>query len=427
MLTSQSEKMYKSRINEWGLHKNQKRSRKWTVVRNSKHPRDQERPHTHRLQTQVTDPKDVHRYWEHRGARTGWVIAQQTELHTPEAVGYFNATRPLSIMLEPMTKTERILINIRDYFTGSFEAGIWQSTDPRVNCESTKGQGNAMIHLRALSQQCITACRLLRNNRFQKAGQTLISATSKIKEIVSAEDPMTLTYLFAVVAHVHRQSRHEIALAILRQFSALAEILMGERHPLHCICALLVTIHPSLFGEVISKCSVSTGDHFESLIDPLCRSALASRGVHIREVDINRAIAHKICMLQNLLSKCEAAVGYFDVRTFEIRLVLAFHHLENADYPEAVEMGRSLLASYLQLWTQEANSYTGGLWAIPSFHHNFAHRSPLEIYLRDLCMLGWGPRDGRATKWLDLLECWSLRRRHLMPEWMEAFYNSIVS
>ena len=328
--------------------------------------------------------------------RTGCIIAQQTESHTLEAMGYFNTPMPLSIMPKPTTKTERILICIRDYFAGSFEAGIWQSTDPRKNCTSTKGQGDAIIHLRALTQQCITACTLLANNHFQKAGQTLISATSKIKEIVSAEDPMTLTYLFAVVAYIHQQRRHEIAVAILRQFSALAEILMAEKHPLHNICALLVAIQPSHFGEVVSKCSMSTGDHFESLIDPLCRSALASRGVHIREVDSNREMTHKICMLQNLLSKCEASIGYFDVRTFEVRLVLAFHHLENADYREAVEMGRSLLASkrYLPVWSQEKNSYTGGVWAMPSSHHNFAHRSPLEMYLRDLRVIGWGPHDG---------------------------------
>ena len=398
--------MYKTRISEWGLGKNQKRSRKLTVVRSSKHLRDEEKPYTHRLRTQVTDPNDVRRYWENRGMETECIIAQQTGSHALEAMGYFNAPMPLSRVPTPMTKTERILISIRNYFAGSFEAGIWQSIDPRVNCKSMKGQGDAMIHLRALSQQCITACRLLGNSHFQKAGRTLISATSKIKEIVSAEDPMTLTYLFAVVAYIHQQRRHEIALAILRQFSALAEILFGERHPLHCICALLASLNPFQFGEIISKCSVSTGDHFESLIDPMCRSALASRGVHIREVDTNREITHKISMLQNLLSKCEATLGYFDVRTFEVRLVLALHHLENSDYCEAVEMGRSLLASewYLQMWTRETISYTGGLWAMPSSHHNFAHSCPLKIYLRDLRMLGWGPQDDRAVKRLDLLE-----------------------
>ena len=391
----------------------------------SKHLMDQERPHKHRLRTHVTDDGDVHRYWEHRGLRTGCIVVQETESHTLEAEGYFNALMPLSTTPEPMTKTECILINIRVYFAGSFEAGIWQSTDPQMNCKSTKGQGDAMIHLDALSQDCIIACRLLGNNHFQKAGQILISATSKIKEILSEEDPMTLTYLFAVVAYIHQQRRHEIALAILRQFSALAEILMGEGHPLHCIFALLVSIHPSCFGEIIAKCSMSTGDHFESLIDPMCRSALVSRGLHIREVDTSRGMAHKTYMLQSLLSKCEAALGSFDVRTFEIRLALAFHHLEIADYLEVVQMGQSLLASerYLQPWTQEANSYSEGLWIIPSSRHNFAERCPLRMYLRDLRMSGWGPHDGRVTKWLNMLVWWLLEQRRLIPEWMEAFYN----
>ena len=407
--------MYKTRISEWGIGKNQKRNRKGTVVGNSRHPRDQERPHTHRLRTQVTDPRYFHRYREHRGVRTASIIAQQTELHTLEAVGCFNALMPQSIMREPMTKTERILISIRDYFAGSFEAGIWKSTDPRMSCKSTKGQEDAMIHLIALGQRCVTACRLLDNNHFQEAGQSLISATSKIKEILSAEDPMTLTYLFAVVAHIHQQRRHEIVLAILRQFSALAEILMGNRHPLHCICALLVSIHPSHFGETISRCSASTGDQFESLVDPMCRSTLVSRGLHTREVDDSREMAQKTCVLQNLLSKCEASLGSFDVRTFEIRLTLAFHHLENSDYVEAVKLDPSLLApeQHLQMWAQEANSYTEGLWIILDSQNIYDERRLLKMSLSHLRRSGLGPYNGRVPKWFYLLESRLLRQHFL--------------
>lgn len=407
--------MYKSRIKEWGLRKYQRQSRKWTVMSNSKHARDQKIPHTHRLQPQVANPGYVHGYWEHRGARNGSLDAQQTESHTSEAMDCFYAPMPLSTMPEPMTKTERILINIRNYFAGSFETGIWQSADPRMCCTSTKGRGDAMNHLQALSQRCMTACRLLGNNHFQKAGQTLISATSKIKDILSAEDPMTLTYLFAVVAHIHQQRRHEIVLAILRQFSALAQILMGDRHPLHCICALLVSIHPSHFGETISKCSVSTGDHFECLVDPMCRSTLVSRGLHTREVDAGREMTYKTGELQDLLSKCEAALGPFDVRTFEIRLALAFHHLENSDYVEAVKLDPSLLApeQNLQMWAQEASTYTEGLWIILDSHHIYDERHLLKMSLSHLRRSGLGLYNGRVPKWLDLLETRLLRQRHL--------------
>ena len=347
--------------------------------------------------------------------RTECVIAQQTEFQILVTVGCFNALMPLRVLPEWITKTERILIIIRDYFAGSFEAGIWQSIDPRMSCKSTKSQGDAMIHLDALSQRCMTACRLLGNNHFQKAGQTLISATSRIKEILSAEDPMTLTYLFAVVAHIHQQRRHEIVLAILRQFSALAEILMGDRHPLHCICALLVSIHPSHFGETVSKCSVSTGDHFESLVDPMCRSTLVSRGLHTREVDASREMAYKTGVLQSLLSKCEDALGPFDVRTFEIRLALAFHHLENSDYVEAVKLDPSLLAPErsLQMWAQEASSYTEGLWIILDSNHIYDERRLLKMSLSHLRRSGLVPYNGRVPKWLYLLEARLLRQRHL--------------
>ena len=387
------------------------------TTRRSKHPGAQTRSNTFRTHGRFVDYKDVVRYREHKSARLEDDIARTTRSYSSGTKDCFALLSP-STMLGPMTNPECVLISIRDYYRGSFEVGIWFTTDPRMNCKTTKAQEDAMARLDALSEQCIRACRLFVKNHFQEVGRTLISATSEIKDILSAEHPMTLTYLFAILAYIYQQRRHEVALAILRQFSALAGIMMGERHPLHLICAWLASIHPSQLENMFVKCSVSTGDHFESLVGPMCRSTLVSRCLFIREVDAGREMVHKTSLLQNLLSKCEANLGYFDVRTFEIRLALAFHYLKKRDYIEAIKLGRYILAheQHLQMSAQEANCYSEGVWIVPNSHYAFDETYSVEMFLReaiDLRMSGWGPYDGRATKWLFQLECWLLRQGHL--------------
>lgn len=62
---------------------------------------------------------------------------------------------------------------------------------------------------------------------------------------------MTPPCLFGVIAFIFQEKRHEIALAILGQFSSVAEILLGDMHSLCRICGWLASVHSSQFEDVI--------------------------------------------------------------------------------------------------------------------------------------------------------------------------------
>lgn len=403
--------MYKIRIRQWGLDKKSKENEMRAIVRKNKHLKTQGKPSTFRVRGRVVDYKDVVRYWERKGVPLEHVLAQRTQSKTPEAVECFVPLPSPTRMPESITIAERVLVSIRDYFKGSFETGTWVAADPRYDCKTTKVQGDVIAHLDVMFQQCITACILFNFNRFQEAGQSLISATSHIKEILSAEHPMTLPFLFDVFEMVFRSRRYEIAFAILRQFSALASVLVGERHPLRYICGLLASIHPSQLQDIIVKCSGSTVDHFESLAGPMNWSTLHSRLRYIRNIDNEHDMGHKAFLLQDLLRKCEDALGPLDVRTVYVGLYIALHYVMDSDYVEAVRLAWDLIAraQCLETSNERITFKAEGLYIVAISRYRMGETYLAEVSLREainLRMLAWGPHVDQARNWLVLLEQW---------------------
>lgn len=428
--------MYKIRIKQWGLDKKSKENEMRAIVRKNKQLKNQGKPSTFRVRGRVVDYKDVVRYWERKGVPLEHVMAQRTLSKTPEAVECFVPLPSPTRMPESITIAERVLVNIRDYFKGSFETGTWVAADPRYNCETTKVRGNVLLHLKTLCQQCTAAYILFTNDRFQEAGQSLISATSQIKRILLAEHPMTLAYLFELVSSGFQQRRLEIALAILRQFSALANILTGERHPLRSVCGLLASIQPSQLQDIVVKCSGSTVDHFESLAGPMNWSTLSSRLRHIGNINNEHDMGHKAFLLQDLLRKCEDALGSLDVRTFYVRLHIAWHYERKSDHVEAVRLAWDLIARAQCLETSdERNHFTAeGLHIVAISQYDMGETYLAEVSLREaihLRILGWGSRDSQAIVWLICLEQWLGEQGRLSAAaqvrkvWEDALQDSI--
>ena len=336
--------MYKTRITQWGLDKNNKEHEMRAIVHKRKRLGDQGKASTFRVRGRQVDYKDVARYWERKGLRIEDVIAQRAESTTPEAVKCFTPLRSPITTPESIAIPERMLVIIRDYFKGSFERGTWLVTDPRLGCETTKVQEDALGHLWALKERSLIASYLFNNNRFAEGGQSLISATARIGKILLAEHPMTLTSLFSFVAKLFQQGRHEIALTIVRHFSALADILVGERHPLRSIYNWLSSTHPSQLMDVIVRCSRSMVDHFEHLLGASNWFALDCRLTFIQQVDIENDTSQKKSLLQDLLRRVEATLGSLDVRTCEVRIQLAWNYLKDLEHVEALRLGWDIAA-----------------------------------------------------------------------------------
>ena len=408
--------MYKTHIKQWGLDKKNKEQEMRAIVRKTNNLKDQGQTATFRVRGRLVDHKDVIRYWERKGISITDVVAQRSNSKTPEAVRCFassSCSSPSSPLMTPesIAVPERILVSIRDYFTGSFENGTWFTTDPRLPCESTKAQENSFHALTSFYESSRTACGLFNMNCTQEAGQMLISATSKIKDILLAEHPQTLADFFDLVIGIFQQRRNEVALAILRQVSALARIVLGGRHPLYVICGSLASLHASDLQKVIVKCCASMSDHFERLVGPMHRSTLVSRGSFLNAIAFEKDDSHEILLLRELLGKCEATLGYLDVRTLRIYSDLAYLYFCKFDYVEALKVSRDIVArSQLRAEAQnpqqsfwQAHFHAEGLYIAAMSLRGLGEMDSAEQHLReaiDARISVYGPRDIRVGEWL---------------------------
>ena len=412
--------MYKMRIKQWGLDKkNNKENEMKAIVHKNKQRLDQGKPSVYRTRNRQVDYADVVRYFYRKKISIDDVIARRTGSATPEAVECFTPVfspatpravesftpvlRPI-MMPQVLAIPERIFASIWIYFQGSFESGIWESTGEGFHyCQTTKGPKGGLSLLNMLSDQCLLACRLFANESFSEAGKTLISATAGIKNILLAEDPMTLLSLFQLLIDVRRQRRNEIALAILRQYSAMAEVLLGNEHPLCSISGWLTSVDPSDSNDIIGRCKRSVADHFETLIGPMHRSTLNARMMSIDDR------TRKEEWLQNLLGNCENDLGSLDAWTLRVRYELALHYFNKHKYLEAKKSGQELLA-HAQVMRMGAGYQTNSLYIIAISQHALGETKSAESTLREAIDLSGSKRQGRAMFWLTILEGWLLEK-----------------
>lgn len=385
-LTPLREKMYKSRFTQWGLRKNAKR----------KVDGDQKQSREKRL-IDRSSPLLA----KHAGHLTATALAK-----TPRAI---RSSAPLSdsVMTPPMLAIpERILSVIRDYFRGSFDAGTWAANgDERHHCRSTKPK-KALAQLNNFQFQTQLACRLFDRKSFQDAGKSLVSATAGLQDIIFAEEPMTVFALFEFVLYTHYAGRNEIAFAILRHFSAMAMVVLGDRHPLCRISRWLSSMDPSRFEDVIDRCLSSVGDHFASFLGPTHRTTLIA---HTESIRLYRRSEEK---LWNLLRKCESDLGLLDYRTLFVHHQLSFRCYENHKNIEAKRLGQELVARSRKLQSPMDRNFhrAEGLHIKAKSEYALGQRQLAESHILEAIALVGPIEPGRAVCWLSVLEDWLLEQ-----------------
>ena len=383
-LTFARGKMYKSRFTQWGLRKNAKKNGK-----------NHQQPGWEKRSSDRSSPLPA----EGRGYLIPVMSTENPRTMMPFTPLFHPLTTP-SMLAIP----ERMLHVIWDYFRGSFESGTWVLGDDEMQwCCSTKPVEYAQIHMGFLEDQCLLACRLINRRSFQDVGKILISATARIKDIILAEAPTTLSRLFQLFHEVCVIGRYDIIMIILRQFSAMAMTVLGDGHPICHISGLLNSVDQSHSNEVVAQCMSSICDSFRSLIGPMHYTAIVA---HAHFLNLSREREGK---LRNLLGKCESDLGLVDERTIYIQFLLAFECYENDDYMEARRLGQELFVR-----CQPSMAYhryrAEGLFIIAMSQYALGERDSAESCILYAIALVSPLEQGRIVTFLCVLEDWLLEQ-----------------
>ena len=286
--------------------------------------------------------REVIRYWKRKGVSIDDLNGRKTKVATNRAEEYHSLTVYPVITPKRLAIFERAIRSTGHYYQGSFESGAWRIGGGHSLCCSVKDATGDMNDLDALHFRCLWASHLFSRGLHQQAGQVLITATARINQTLLAEDPDTLLCLFSILEHCRKEKRPEIAVAVIRQFSALGEVLLGSNHPLRCICDTLASVEPTQSGEIVLKCLQVAIDIFKNIAGPFHPTTLRYRRTYITtasEGDVDQ-VALK---LQDLRSQCQQALGPDDYRSLTLKLDLAEFYSNKFEQLETSNISQDIL------------------------------------------------------------------------------------
>ena len=396
--------MYKTRITRWGLDKEA------IVRKNSDRQRIGKRS-SFRVRGKALDYADVVRYWQRRGESVDDVVARLAASKTPDAVECFTPILSPVRTPEVLAVPELIFTTIRNYHLGCCDAGVWRGDDEKDFCLTTKDPLQSVHHMNRLGELCFTAISLFRKSRPQEAGMALVAATAGIRDIVLREDPGTLYRLLNMIVYLHGRGRPEIASAILQQFAAMGEILLGINHPLRLICGWLASTSDVvqrsydniLFQSIRTSCEV-----FEGVLGPLHRTSVHARLIFIFTASNLNPSFEVTAHMKKLLHRCELTLGIHDRRTLLVRLELAGRYLCRLNFIEAERMARTILA---QTHSNFIRPYA--LKVLAACQYELGETQEAEVNLRAAIDDGRSrgvDHSGHIQRWMLTLEGW-LRAR----------------
>ena len=396
-------KVYKTHITKWGLDKKNKKCDMKAIARKYSEREQKGKASHFTVRGRTMHYAEVVRYFQRRGESIDDVVAQRTASKTPEAVKCFTPLRSPIRTPEALALPEQIFITIRYYHIGCFEAGIWVGDDEKSFCRTNKAHSDPYHSILRLRDRGSLALDLFDKSRFQEAGVVLRAATASIEEIVQGEHPHTLVELYSLVSDSWRAGRQEVSLAILRQFSAMAQLKLGEWHPLRLVCERLASASHLNFKDILLQSCRILCEVFTSVLGPLHKSTIDIR-TEMVYLNLKFALSSQETSYQALLRECEINLGPYEPRTLDVRLDLAFEFLNQDNFREAKEMAETII-------THADSDYHRnlGLDILAKAQYGLGETQEAETSLRaaiDLRRSCWGDDNGDVQRWMLELEGW---------------------
>ena len=405
--------MYKTHIQQWGLDKKIKDVEMRAVVRKNKQRADQGKSSTIHVRGQHRGLEDFIRHCNRKGVSIDDIIARHTSSPTPDTVELFTPVPSRVSTPQVLEVPERMFLCIRDYLSGSFEAGNLVRTVPFKPCYSTKCGEEADFHAQNLFFQCEAACTLFSSNAIEEGGRILIAAFGRIKRILSEDPPQTIFNILRLISRLRFLNRDEIAFILLRYLSDLSDLLLGGEHPLKRVFGWCKLLHASDFDDIATRCVEGTADHFESFVGAMHKSTLEFRR---RSNDFpTREGANRIQKTQRLLSDCEGKLQPDDIRTFSTRDCLAYEYHRQSYHVEAMTLSLESFANSQHIPSESIRKHfeTQSLRIIAVCQYDLGEVDLGIANLNeaiDSRISVWGPQDTIAGYWLVDLEDWLLRQ-----------------
>ena len=335
-------KMYKSRIKCWGLEKKCKENEMRALVQENYHRMAKGRFSSFHIRGKKVDFGKVVRYWERKNLSIDQVVDQRGMSKTPEGL---RCMTPLPSPVQSpklLAIPERMFILLRRYHFDRAEYGVWRPRWQKHCRQITQSQSYRSSSILVLLHQCDSACGFFANGSFVEGRHALDSAFAGIQGIVQAEHSDILPGIFQLTLRLCQYGRQEISLMILRHFSAMGGLLLGEEHPIKVICGWLSSLgvtDKSYWEEFLRRGNRAVCDTFQAAAgsSPKLTRWTALKPLWIASTRDDQG-SDEESRLWRLLNSCNSHLDDGDLRKFYVPLALADCCYRKRKFHEVIEI-----------------------------------------------------------------------------------------
>ena len=341
-------------------------------------------------------------------------------------------TPPASPLATPevLEIPERIAKLVQDYIDGSFDSGSWIISESE-SVVSTKGSQNFLY---AFNEQVQSFVNQFRMGKFSYAWRILKIAMASIEHVVSAEHPSTLDILAANLCEtMHFLNSTELALFLLKQFSAMSAVILPRQHPFNQVFSRLVRLDVSDLKYTLIMAKESQSDGFARRLGRFNWDALNIQ-LSLLQLKSMEGAAHVTEGYLTLLQQMELALGTSNPQVLKGREQLALHYLEVGEYAEAAKIAQRIIDLAAQTENVHPHTHASAIHILSWAQYRLSETTLAEQNLRQAIQtraeyFSW--EDGRVLGYMSILEDWLeewerpdeaaevRREREAIVDWME--------
>ena len=343
--------MYKNKITQWGLDKNNKKTEIMAMVRKRSKRAAFGKESRFKVRGRVVNPEELDRYLK-RARVTAAEIVQAHSASMPPGLECFTPSEVPGSPTTPevFSKPESILVKIGDHITGLFEAGTWTPGSGEEPCENIKYSQASSIALTNLIAYARLACDFFEDAKAEEGGRMLAAIVAGIGGIVLAELTKFWTYLFRFIIFTSSRGKFEIVQIILRQFSNMAAALLPEMHPIRQICHHLASLEPGPCTNLAVLAIQSAAHRFEGILGLSHYTTVRYRIDYIRARYPEGRDSESA--LRNFLARYVAVRAGHDAKSMALSLEIADCLVNQGRYTEAEGMVNDCVTRALEIETR---------------------------------------------------------------------------
>lgn len=409
--------MYTSHFKQWDLIKTHREEEMRAIVQKRKYRKDLGKDSSFLIRGKPVKEGEVEQYFKQKKLTIEDVLILRRNQATPQAVECHTPV-PMALKLpEVIAMPEAIIRDIRKYQRGPFQKCKHDFSYPDSPYLALKTLRQIDSDLYYPYQRIIHACRLFKIGKPSEAGRSLVTATRNMKRILLKEDPSTLRQLLRIILVCSRHSVPEVALATLRHFYNLGELVLGKQHLLVRIAGSMASLNTTQLVRVAAVAQEATAHDISTTLGPMHGTAFDARLLSIATGGADQDTNSAGTKLHDIWRHPAKTLGNHDYRTLDAGVYLAFDYLHSMKYQEAgrtaqeiLTRARELKGSSLDvegLRTQEI--YLDALYALALSNWVLGNTTVGIEYIKDAIhqrSLTWKSSDAKTQSWQEMLKEW---------------------